>query len=66
MLPSTMASGGVHPAQKAELFNISETPKLGPVVGYDQKGKKVGKVCAYVRVNEGAQVVIEMHCQLSD
>lgn len=48
MLPSTMASGCVHPAQKTELFDIAETPKLGPVVGYSQEGKRVGKVCAYV------------------
>ena len=50
MLPSTMASGGVHPAQKAELFNVSETPKLRPVVGFNQgqEGRKVGEVCAYV------------------
>ena len=50
MLPSIMASGGVHPAQKVELFNISETPKLWPVVGLNQgqEEKKVGEVCAYV------------------
>jgi hypothetical protein len=60
MLPSTMASGGIHPAQKADLFDISETPKLGPVVGYSQEGKKVSG-SMYVRVNEGAQVVVEMH-----
>jgi len=43
-----MASGGIDPAQKADLFNISETPELRPVVGYSQEETKVGEVCAYV------------------
>lgn len=48
MLPSTMARGGVHPAQKADLFNISETPKLRPVVIFSQEGKNGSEIYAYV------------------